>query len=57
MKLELQKQVNHDGVWYVILIDGMERVWKRELKEINELYQHYLTNKVKEITTIKSDEL
>jgi hypothetical protein len=35
----------------------MERVWKRELKDANETYQEYLTNKVKEITTIKSDEL
>jgi hypothetical protein len=57
MKLELQKQTNYDGTWYVILIDGVEKVWKRDLKDANETYQEYLTNKVKEIVTLKSTEI
>jgi hypothetical protein len=57
MKLELQKQTNYDGTWYVILIDGVEKVWKRDLKDANETYQEYLTNKIKEIVTLKSTEI
>jgi hypothetical protein len=57
MKLELQKQTNYTGTWYVILVDGIEKVWKRELKEAREIYQEYLTNRVKKIVTLESIEI
>ena len=57
MKLELQKHQDYDGIWYVIVVNGTPRVWKRDLEEATAAYQYYLTNKIVEITTIETKEV
>jgi hypothetical protein len=57
MKLELQKQTDHEGTWYVVIVDGSIKVTKRDLKDAQEIYQYYLSKRIKEIVTLKSIEL